>query len=122
MCLRYAHHHLHLSPLALGEMKRSYESRSGTGSERRRGWRCAFVCDILMARIAALDAVDFAQEDVYAHVRPIVRGFLKGFNGTIFAYGQTSSGKTFTMQARGGAIHSDKYRLHSTGAHLRPLA
>jgi kinesin family protein 5 len=23
---------------------------------------------------------------------------LEGFNGTIFAYGQTSSGKTFTMQ------------------------
>ena len=25
-------------------------------------------------------------------------GLLEGFNGTIFAYGQTSSGKTFTMQ------------------------
>ena len=32
-------------------------------------------------------------------MRPIIRGFLKGFNGTVFAYGQTSSGKTFTMQA-----------------------
>ena len=25
-------------------------------------------------------------------------GFLEGYNGTIFAYGQTSSGKTYTMQ------------------------
>ncbi len=29
--------------------------------------------------------------------RPIVRKVLDGFNGTIFAYGQTSSGKTFSM-------------------------
>ena len=27
----------------------------------------------------------------------IVESVLEGFNGTIFAYGQTSSGKTFTM-------------------------
>lgn len=25
-------------------------------------------------------------------------GVLEGFNGTVFAYGQTSSGKTYTMQ------------------------
>ena len=25
-------------------------------------------------------------------------GLMEGFNGTIFAYGQTSSGKTFTME------------------------
>lgn len=31
---------------------------------------------------------------------------MKGFNGTIFAYGQTSSGKTFTME--GPAIDSDE--------------
>eukprot|EP01022_Parablepharisma_sp_SALTPOND_P014511 TRINITY_DN197_c0_g1_i3.p1 TRINITY_DN197_c0_g1~~TRINITY_DN197_c0_g1_i3.p1 ORF type:complete len:948 (+),score=117.39 TRINITY_DN197_c0_g1_i3:5507-8350(+) len=29
---------------------------------------------------------------------PIVESVLEGFNGTILAYGQTSSGKTFTMQ------------------------
>src|SRR5690554_1404647 len=29
--------------------------------------------------------------------RPIVRSVLEGYNGTIFAYGQTSAGKTFTM-------------------------
>ncbi|GFS78714.1 centromere-associated protein E [Nephila pilipes] len=28
---------------------------------------------------------------------PIVKSVIDGFNGTIFAYGQTSSGKTFTM-------------------------
>lgn len=28
---------------------------------------------------------------------PIIDGSVKGFNGTVFAYGQSSSGKTFTM-------------------------
>ena len=37
--------------------------------------------------------------DVYEGVcRELVDGALKGVNGTIFAYGQTSSGKTFTIQ------------------------
>ena len=30
--------------------------------------------------------------------QPIIESVLEGFNGTIFAYGQTSSGKTYTMQ------------------------
>ena len=30
--------------------------------------------------------------------KPIVNSCLAGFNGTIFAYGQTASGKTYTMQ------------------------
>ena len=38
------------------------------------------------------------QEQVYSEVEPIVRSVLDGFNATIFAYGQTSSGKTFTME------------------------
>ena len=29
--------------------------------------------------------------------RPVVSDVLKGFNGTIFAYGQTGTGKTYTM-------------------------
>lgn len=35
--------------------------------------------------------------------KPIIYSVLEGFNGTILAYGQTSSGKTFTMQ---GAMES----------------
>lgn len=39
------------------------------------------------------------QIEIYqAAAQPIVDAVLDGFNGTIFAYGQTSSGKTFTMQ------------------------
>lgn len=39
------------------------------------------------------------QVDIYETAAlPIVESVLEGFNGTIFAYGQTSSGKTHTMQ------------------------
>ena len=38
------------------------------------------------------------QEDIYnTAVKPIVDSVLEGFNGSIMAYGQTSSGKTHTM-------------------------
>lgn len=39
------------------------------------------------------------QVDVYNRTaRPIVDSVLEGYNGTIFAYGQTGTGKTFTME------------------------
>lgn len=38
------------------------------------------------------------QKQIYdAAARPIIDSVMDGFNGTIFAYGQTSSGKTHTM-------------------------
>ena len=41
------------------------------------------------------------QEDIYNEtVHDLVECVLEGFNGTIFAYGQTGTGKTFTMQGR----------------------
>ncbi|MBN3324764.1 KIF5A protein, partial [Atractosteus spatula] len=42
-----------------------------------------------------------AQENVYdACAKQIVKDVLGGYNGTIFAYGQTSSGKTHTMEGK----------------------
>jgi len=39
------------------------------------------------------------QEEVYTYsAKPVVDGVLEGFNGTVFAYGQTASGKTHTME------------------------
>ena len=43
------------------------------------------------------------QEDVYAVVEPVVADVLTGYNGTILAFGQTSSGKTHTMEGAGMA-------------------
>lgn len=44
-------------------------------------------------------SICFWQVDVYnLAARPIVENVLEGYNGTIFAYGQTGTGKTFTME------------------------
>ena len=38
------------------------------------------------------------QDQVYDRIaRPVISDVLRGFNGTIFAYGQTGTGKTYTM-------------------------
>jgi kinesin family protein 5 len=40
-----------------------------------------------------------SQKEVFEVVgKPVINSIFEGFNGTIFAYGQTNSGKTFTMQ------------------------
>jgi kinesin family protein 11 len=42
------------------------------------------------------------QKDLYDQaVVPIVNEVLEGFNCTIFAYGQTGTGKTYTMEGSG---------------------
>nr|XP_034171220.1 kinesin-like protein KIF6 isoform X1 [Osmia lignaria] len=41
------------------------------------------------------------QEDVFKNVaRPVVESALDGYNGTIFAYGQTASGKTYSITGK----------------------
>ncbi|XP_041332679.1 kinesin heavy chain-like, partial [Pyrgilauda ruficollis] len=60
------------------------------------------------------------QEQVYhACAMQIVKDVLAGYNGTIFAYGQTSSGKTHTMEVgqRAPSSPTDKrHRVSKTGA------
>jgi kinesin family protein 3/17 len=44
-----------------------------------------------------------SQEEIYEKTSaPIVSGVLEGFNGTIFAYGQTGTGKTYSMDGKDG--------------------
>ena len=45
-------------------------------------------------------APETTQAEVWDYVKPSVEAILKGINCTIFAYGQTSSGKTTTMIVR----------------------
>ena len=50
------------------------------------------------------------QYEVYeVTAKPIIQDVLNGFNGTIFAYGQTASGKTHTME--GDLSHPEKYGI-----------
>jgi hypothetical protein len=40
-----------------------------------------------------------AQVEIYKDVAvPVIKAVIGGFNGTIFAYGQTGGGKTWTME------------------------
>ena len=52
---------------------------------------------------------DSTQETAYLEAgRPTVNQLLKGFNGTIFAYGQSGSGKTFTMLGPDSVVEAIK--------------
>ena len=43
-----------------------------------------------------------SQKNVFdVAAKDIVKQFLEGYNGTIFAYGQTGAGKTYTIQGDG---------------------
>lgn len=43
--------------------------------------------------------IDSITESIYADICfPLVEGCIEGYNGTVFAYGQTGCGKSFTMQ------------------------
>lgn len=48
------------------------------------------------------------QSQIYEETaKPVVKSIIDGFNGTILAYGQTSSGKSFTMQ---GVLNDDNLK------------
>ena len=52
-----------------------------------------------------------SQADVYENIEPVVEDVLEGYNGTIFAYGQTSSGKTHTME--GPSLVDEEMRVRA---------
>ncbi|KAM7523022.1 hypothetical protein LguiA_012924 [Lonicera macranthoides] len=41
-----------------------------------------------------------SQDDIFTEVEPVLKSALDGYNACIFAYGQTGTGKTFTMKRR----------------------
>ena len=66
---------------------------------------------------------DAKNADVYDGVaKGIVQSVVSGLNGTMFAYGQTSSGKTFTMQGSGsieeGYAHGGGGIVHMAAADI----
>jgi kinesin family protein 11 len=64
---------------------------------------------------------DSTQEKLFKQaIVPIVGEVMDGFNCTIFAYGQTGTGKTFTME--GGPRESDDGRKLSAQAGVIPRA
>lgn len=47
-----------------------------------------------------------SQSDVFDSVKPLLSSVLNGFNACVFAYGQTSAGKSHTMLGPGGGTQS----------------
>ena len=47
-----------------------------------------------------------SQSDVFESVKPLLSSVLNGFNACVFAYGQTSAGKSHTMLGPGGGTQS----------------
>ncbi|CAF0972721.1 unnamed protein product [Rotaria magnacalcarata] len=66
---------------------------------------------LISGKVYVFDKVfrpDSTQEKVYNEAaKEIVKDVLSGYNGTIFAYGQTSSGKTHTME---GVMNSNDHQ------------
>ncbi len=78
--------------LKVGEVE---ESGSQTRFSRAPGTKHEFKFDHVFEE-------DATQEEVFDIVaKKVVDSFLVGYNGTIFAYGQTSSGKTYTIEGSG---------------------
>lgn len=50
------------------------------------------------------------QQAIYDEtIRPLVASVLEGYNGCVFAYGQTGTGKTFTMEGKSLLIYAVRY-------------
>ncbi|OMJ82947.1 hypothetical protein SteCoe_16220 [Stentor coeruleus] len=62
---------------------------------------------------------DISQDSIFEMVgKPITTSCIKGYNGTIFAYGQTGAGKTFTIQGAGYEEYSSSSKCNY---HLRGI-
>ena len=57
------------------------------------------------------------QDDVFKYAEPDIKQVLGGFNTTVFAYGQTGTGKTYTML--GGDYTGKHYKAISTDPDIR---
>ena len=64
--------------------------------------------------------VNSTQMDVYAMAaKPIIDDVTQGYNGTVFAYGQTGAGKTFTMEGSFGREKYDRAEYEAVDAGSR---
>nr|AMS24228.1 kinesin 7-IV protein [Marsilea vestita] len=55
------------------------------------------------------------------HTKGVIESALQGFNGTVFAYGQTSSGKTFTMRGSKDDLGLIALSVHEVFKHIEQI-
>eukprot|EP00981_Chlorochromonas_danica_P011041 scaffold3645_cov244-Ochromonas_danica.AAC.2 len=79
------------------------------------------ISDLYETRAFTFDKVfgyDTNQRQIFQEVEDVIGGTLSGFNGTIMAYGQTSAGKSHTME--GSSLHDQDVqgseKVSKTGA------
>ncbi|KAM4746790.1 kinesin-like protein KIF3A isoform 4-T4 [Rhinophrynus dorsalis] len=88
----------------LNEREKTMSSRMAVNVDEMRGTIAVHKVDSMNEppKTFTFDTVfgpDSKQLDVYnLTARPIIDSVLEGYNGTIFAYGQTGTGKTYTME------------------------
>lgn len=75
----------------LVEITEPKKDRGGL-SDRRKKWRFGF---------DEVFGTEATQNDLWRSTKPMVQSALDGFNSTIFAYGATGSGKTFSLLGNG---------------------
>lgn len=89
------------TPTNMDPVKSTYTSVSISDPEGRKGTK-EFHFDSVFG-------IENTQEFVYDQtVRPIIDRCLDGYNGCVFVYGQTASGKTYTMQGPPNASEKEK--------------
>lgn len=50
-------------------------------------------------------------DEVFSEVEPVIKSAVDGYNACIFAYGQTGTGKTFTMVRILIQLHTQKIKI-----------
>lgn len=74
-------------------------------------------------RFSHVFGMDSSQKNVFeVAAKDIVETFLEGYNGTIFAYGQTGAGKTYTIQGPEGNLEDSRSASENAGLIPRSLS
>ncbi|KAL0231403.1 hypothetical protein GEMRC1_010807 [Eukaryota sp. GEM-RC1] len=77
------------------------------------------------AKVFHFDAVfplSSSQQDIYDTIgRPVVADILEGFNGSILAYGQTGTGKTYSMMNTASQCSSSRTSVVSSFTDPSPI-
>ena len=92
--------HARFRSVAQGRELQSSQNKSNRSSQQSQEAQGSFTFDrVFDMQSRQTDIFDFS-------IRPTVDDILNGYNGTVFAYGQTGAGKSYTMM--GGDIDDDQ--------------
>ncbi|XP_074569890.1 kinesin-like protein KIN-5A [Curcuma longa] len=104
---------LRCRPLSDDEKRGSAQAVISCNEHRREVSAAQNIANKLIDRTFTFDKVfgpTSKQKDLFDQaVAPVVNEVLEGYNCTIFAYGQTGTGKTYTMEGRGRKVKNGEF-------------